>query len=125
MKARGISRRAWFEKGCALFAGTVVAGVIFSQRSWASAKEFADAELVKEGEGLAKSFFYAHDASKAEMRKTDRDGVKPKDQTCKNCQYYTAEGVLKGSKAGVGKCQMIPTGKVKETGWCNVWVKKR
>lgn len=39
-------------------------------------------------------------------------------QNCGNCQLYTA------GEAGTGKCQLFPTGTVKEAGWCASWVKK-
>ena len=43
--------------------------------------------------------------------------VKP-DQTCGNCQLYTA------CDAGTGKCQLFAQGVVAEAGWCMSWVKK-
>ncbi len=40
------------------------------------------------------------------------------DQTCANCQFYTAGDGAKG------KCQLFPQGLVAEAGWCMSWTKK-
>lgn len=40
------------------------------------------------------------------------------DQTCGNCQLYTA------GEADTGKCQLFVQGVVTEAGWCASWIKK-
>jgi hypothetical protein len=39
-------------------------------------------------------------------------------QNCEGCQLYTA------SSEGLGKCQLIPAGYVKASGWCASWAAK-
>jgi len=39
-------------------------------------------------------------------------------QKCTNCQFYTP------GEGGMGKCQLIPVGLVKDGGWCTSFVEK-
>ncbi len=45
------------------------------------------------------------------------ESAKP-DQTCANCQFYTA------GEGGKGKCLLFVQGLVTEGGWCMSWTKK-
>src|SRR5262245_32848738 len=40
------------------------------------------------------------------------------DQSCSNCQFFTA------TSGGRGKCQLFVQGVVDEKGWCMSWTKK-
>ena len=40
------------------------------------------------------------------------------DQSCANCQLFTA------GEGGVGKCQLFATGVVREGGWCASWAER-
>ena len=58
-----------------------------------------------ENEALLEQLQYVHVSEKPE-------------QNCANCLLYTA------GAAGAGKCQILPQGLVKETGWCLTWSPK-
>ena len=75
---------------------------------------------VPETDPTAKALKYVSDATKA--NRTDRSGVKGKDQNCSNCSLYTKQGEIDGKEAG--KCLMIQGGSVAATGWCGSWAKK-
>lgn len=72
---------------------------------------------VADNDPVATAIKYVPDATKAQNRPA-KMGVEGKDQTCQNCQLYTA-----GAK-DTGKCTMIATGCVSAKGWCTAWVKK-
>jgi hypothetical protein len=40
------------------------------------------------------------------------------DQSCRNCQFFTAE------EGGRGKCQLFSEGRVEAVGWCASWAKR-
>lgn len=127
MKQKNVSRRAFMINGASTVAlGTVASAAVASgtMKKAADAAAIEAKDLVKEDNPLAKGLKYVMDATKAPERKTDRAGVKAADQFCEGCQLFTMPTTLKGTKEGVGKCQMIPTGYVKSKGWCNSWIKK-
>ena len=76
-------------------------------------------KLVPDTDATAKALKYVVDGTKA--ARTDKMGV-AEDQSCKNCQFYTKAGEVKGQE--VGKCLMLPAGMVVNTGWCMSWTKK-
>lgn len=74
----------------------------------------------KEDEAVAASLGYRQDATKVDVAKfPKRAGAEGEKQFCKNCQFFTAKG-----DSGWGTCQIIRTGDVKATGWCNTWALK-
>ncbi|MCX6126674.1 MAG: high-potential iron-sulfur protein, partial [Proteobacteria bacterium] len=75
---------------------------------------------VPETDPTAKALKYVSDATKA--NRTDRSGVKGKDQNCAGCSLYTKQGTIDGKEAG--KCLMIQGGSVTAIGWCGSWAKK-
>lgn len=77
-------------------------------------------KLVPDTDATAKALKYVPDGTKA--TRVDKMGVAGKDQSCKNCQFYTKAGEVKGQE--VGKCLMLPAGMVVSTGWCMSWTKK-
>ncbi|MEN9835265.1 MAG: hypothetical protein RL011_1458 [Pseudomonadota bacterium] len=86
----------------------------------AAAAAGPELKLVPETDATAKALKYVPDATKA--TRVDKMGVAGKDQNCKNCQFYTKAGEVKGQE--VGKCLMLPAGMVNATGWCMSWTKK-
>jgi hypothetical protein len=86
----------------------------------AAAAAGPELKLVPETDETAKALKYVPDATKA--TRVDKMGVAGKDQNCKNCQFYTKAGEVKGQE--VGKCLMLPAGMVNATGWCMSWTKK-
>ena len=77
-------------------------------------------KLLPDNDATAKALKYSPDATKA--TRVDKMGVAGKDQACKNCQFYTKAGEVKGQE--VGKCLMLPAGMVNGNGWCMSWTKK-
>ncbi len=112
-----LSRRSLLQN----FALTVPAAILVAKSINASAEAAKpELKLVPDTDPTAKALKYVHDASKAQ--RTDKGGVKAKDQSCANCQFYTKAGDIAGKE--VGKCLMIPSGMVKGAGWCASWAKK-
>ena len=77
-------------------------------------------KLVPDTDATAKALKYVADGTKA--ARVDKMGVAAKDQNCKNCQFYSKAGEVKGQE--VGKCLMLPAGMVASAGWCMSWTKK-
>lgn len=77
-------------------------------------------KMVPDTDPTAKALKYVPDATKA--TRIDKMGVVGKDQSCKNCQFYTKAGEVGGKE--VGKCLMLPAGMVASGGWCMSWTKK-
>src|SRR5262245_36391208 len=79
---------------------------------------FAAVDFVKEDDPMAKALNYCQSADKGKGKVCpNRKDPTKKDQYCKGCQFYTADGADKG------KCQLLQSKYVKPTGWCNSWVK--
>jgi hypothetical protein len=75
---------------------------------------------VSESDPVAASLGYRADATKVDTAKfPKRKGAEGEKQFCNNCQFFTAKG-----DSGWGACQIIRSGDVKATGWCNTWAKK-
>ncbi|MGH1468156.1 MAG: high-potential iron-sulfur protein [Bdellovibrionales bacterium] len=67
----------------------------------------------------AQALGYTEDAASLEEgARPDKGATKGADQTCVNCQFYTADS----STDGVGgKCSLFPGKLVKGAGWCRSW----
>lgn len=77
-------------------------------------------QAAKEDEAVAASLGYRTDATKVDVEKfPKRKGAEGEKQFCSNCQFFTAKGT-----SGWGACQIIRSGDVKATGWCNTWAQK-
>lgn len=78
-----------------------------------------DKKLISETHPIAKTFKYVMDGTTpaANMNKSLRNGIKPEDQICNNCQFYKAIG------DDYGSCQILPQGNVTAIGWCFSWAK--
>ena len=74
------------------------------------------AEMVPADDPAASALKYVEDASTAS--RMDKMGVAGADQTCMNCQFYTA------SDGGVGPCVLFQNRLVTAKGWCMGWVPK-
>ena len=99
-----LSRRAFLRNGLAAGALIPVAGLVLrAPAAWAE-----EEKLVTETPAVAATVT-------ALQYKNQSD--KP-DQSCSNCQFYTA------GTGGHGKCQLFTAGVVNEKGWCMSWTKK-
>lgn len=84
--------------------------------------------LVDPKDPAAKAVNYVQNTSEIKDAKlqTERNGVKFKDQHCKNCSFYTKdkEATVDGKKAA--PCMMPFAGgkSVVAEGWCTSWAKK-
>jgi hypothetical protein len=77
-------------------------------------------QAVKEEDPVAAALGYRADATKVDTEKfAKRKGPGGANQFCTNCQFFTAKGT-----SGWGACQIIRSGDVKATGWCNTWAQK-
>lgn len=128
-----ISRRHIIQGGAVVAGASLVARIFgsetaFAQRAGGAAAKPAAAaaaggadKLVDEAtDATAKGLNYHHDKSKVPKNlQTKRGDSEFKDQSCKTCAFF------KDPKNGVGACQLITTGKVKEGGWCMSWAKKQ
>lgn len=119
-----LTRRQALQKLAAAVPVTVVAASAVRAMAEAPAAKPAAAgpelKLVPDTDATAKALKYVPDATKA--TRVDKMGVAGKDQNCKNCQFYTKAGEVKGQE--VGKCLMLPAGMVNAAGWCMSWTKK-
>jgi hypothetical protein len=95
--------------------GLPLASLLASMPALAAAD--AACKPVPDNDPVATAIKYVPDATKAANRPA-KMGVEGKDQSCQNCQLFTANG------KDVGKCTMIATGCVQAKGWCTAWVKK-
>lgn len=80
----------------------------------------ATTDLVSETDPTATALNFKQNAADvpAELQK-ENNGVPFANQRCSSCTFYNAaEG------AGVGMCQLLPSGKVKAEGWCASWSPK-
>lgn len=100
---KAMDRREFLRAGLMATLALPVAGVVLGART-----ARAEDELVTEIEAMkptVAALQYVHESAKP-------------DQSCKNCQFYTA------GADGKGKCMLFPQGLVEETGWCMSWTKK-
>lgn len=111
------SRRS-FVKGMLGVASVLVTGVsmlskqVFGETAAPQPKAL---KLIDEQKNTtAKTMKFMHDASKNPARKNEA-------ANCGNCQMYKKQGEVDGVE--VGRCNMIPGGYVKVTGWCTTWVR--
>jgi hypothetical protein len=71
---------------------------------------------LSEEDPVAKSLGYKHEASQVDTEKfPKRKGPEGEKQICKNCQFY------KSRNESWGDCQILRSGVVAATGWCNTW----
>ena len=68
---------------------------------------------VDEGDAIAKSLNYVHDATTVDA------AIRPSDRFCNNCALYT--GAADAAAAG---CSIFPGKQVAGSGWCSVWAPK-
>jgi hypothetical protein len=98
-----ISRRQFIKTGLA--AGTLlpVLGGTLLRPGVARAEGLVTEDPA--AQAVVQALGYVHETTKA-------------DQTCGNCQLYTA------GEGDTGKCTLFQSGLVKEGGWCMSWTKK-
>jgi len=112
-----------FLKWCLGFLGLSLISDFNSEISIAETQPKKELELISENDPLAKSLKYKHDANAVPASiRVKKFGVEGKEQTCKNCLYYTKKGEVKGEE--VGRCNFIVGKYVKVGGWCTSWMKK-
>lgn len=125
-----MNRRTFFQ------AAFLTAGALIGYSAIANAEErrrggaapAAAAVLVDPKDPAAKGVSYVHKNSdiKDEKLKTDRAGVKFKDQKCTGCAFYLKDKETKVGGKTAAPCQMpFANGKVVAAeGWCSSWAKK-
>ena len=69
---------------------------------------------VDEGDAMAKSLNYVHDAT------TVDSAIRPSDRFCYNCALYQG-----GEDAEWAGCSIFPGKAVAGKGWCSVWAPKQ
>lgn len=119
MKASLRNRREFLVQSLGLVATIPVLGAVLSACNDSSDTPPNGEAAVKEDDPVASSLGYKSDASQVDTAKFPKHaGAEGAKQSCKNCQFYTAKS------GGWGACQILRTGDVKETGWCNTWAQK-
>lgn len=96
-----LDRREFLKAGLTAAAALPIAGALFGARS-ARAQDVTEVESMKP---TVQALQYTATSEKP-------------DQTCANCQFYTA------GDDGNGKCQLFVEGTVTDGGWCMSWTKK-
>jgi hypothetical protein len=115
------SRREFLQHSLWFAAAIPVLGTVLSAcNDTGSATPPNGDQAVKEDDPVAASLGYRQDATKVDTEKfPKRKGPEGEKQFCKNCQFFTPKG-----DSGWGTCQIIRSGDVKATGWCNTWAAK-
>ncbi|MDJ0918664.1 MAG: high-potential iron-sulfur protein [Woeseiaceae bacterium] len=93
-----------------------VGGSVAAAATGLSAARVRATELPKvdEGDAIAKSLNYVHDATTVDA------AVRPSDRFCYNCALY--QGDADAEWAG---CSIFPGKAVAGKGWCSVWAPKQ
>lgn len=115
------SKRRDFLKGSLFAAATLPAlGVLLNACNDGGSTPPNGEQAAKADDPVAASLGYTDDATKVDTAKyPKRAGDAGSKQFCSSCQFFTAKG-----DSGWGACQIIRTGDVKATGWCNTWTAK-
>lgn len=118
LNASGNNRREFLQKSVWLFASLPVLGMILNACNSDSNDTPPNGEqAVKEDDPVASSLGYRMDATKVDSEKFPKHkGPEGEKQACNNCSFFTAK-----SDSGWGACQILRTGDVKASGWCNTW----
>ena len=115
------NRREFLQHSLWLFAALPVVGSLVSACNDSGSDTPPNGEqAVKEEDPVASALGYHADATQVDTEKfPKRKGAEGEKQFCKNCQFFTAK-----ADSNWGACQIIRTGDVKATGWCNTWAQK-
>lgn len=128
-----MNRRSFLQVGLASAAALIGYSVVANgeerrRGGGAAAGAAAGAVLLDPNESGAKAVNYVHvntQVTDAKL-KTDRTGVKFKDQHCKNCAFYLKDKETTAGGKKAAPCQMPFANKkvVAAEGWCTSWAKK-